>query len=204
GVVSEDGYGGLKVLSCFLLPMNRGEADGFSSLFQLRLLSNYHSRKGVPSELVNQLATVPVCDETQVPTEQQIQAWETFLELEKQVAQAHQFLVPFVEHNYGQATRNISFKVDPNLATIDSSTQATLDQDDFWNRARQASRETIKLVWEDELNAQSQEGIELGSIETLDAERNLIRVQLNSQTVDQLTAEQYQLPSKCVLVRAFQ
>lgn len=193
-VVSSDGLSGLKLLSFTLLPSNRGQADGFSFLCQIRLLSNYQSQKGIPPQMLKQVATFPVCDDSHVPTEEQIQAWKVFLNFEEQVAQARQFLVPFVEHNYGQATRNISFKVDPESATIDSSTTTPLKIDEFWKRAQQASKEILKLILEDNSNDQFQEGLELGSIEKVDSSNKIIRVKLTSELADLLNAEQYQLP----------
>ena len=91
---------GLRVLSTRLLPLERGGADGFAVPFRLRLRSSYQYRIRVPQTAFARMATMPVKSEL-VPTEDQLQAWEAFLNIEERLAQARQFCVPFVSLHGG-------------------------------------------------------------------------------------------------------
>ena len=76
-----------------------------------------------------------------IPTEEQLKAWKAFLKVLERLAKEKQFCVPFVSHNYGEATRNITFKIDAKSATVDGKAKNSLTLDNFWQRT------CSKLVW---------------------------------------------------------
>ncbi len=123
----------LRLLSCRLLPKAAGQSDGYTARYCLRLLPHYQHRIGIPSAIQTRMATMPICGE-HVPTQDQLKAWEAFLKIEEKIAQARQFCVSFVAHNYGAATRQITFEIDVTSATLDGSSETLLDIDDFWKR----------------------------------------------------------------------
>ena len=122
-----------------------------------------------------------------MPTEDQLQAWEAFLNIEERIAKARQFCVPFVSHNYGKATRNITFVIDADSATIDGSVENSLGVDDFWQRANGARKENVKLIGD--------QGRELGSIEAVNSEHGRITVRLESEVLDLIAEGLYRLPN---------
>ncbi|MEY2832023.1 MAG: hypothetical protein RLZZ574_1281, partial [Cyanobacteriota bacterium] len=105
--VNSNGYGGLKILSTRLLPKHKGKQDAFSAPFYLRLRSNFKYGIGVPPQAIERMAEMPEKKDC-IPTEQQLKAWKAFAEVEERIAKEKQFCVPFVSHNYGEATRNIT------------------------------------------------------------------------------------------------
>ncbi|MCU0517591.1 MAG: helicase, partial [Oscillatoria sp. Prado101] len=143
-VVSSDGYRGLRLLSARLVPQDKGQSDGFAVLSRICLLSSHQSGLGVPRSALTRMEKMPVCGE-HVPTEQQLQVWKAFLNIEEQIARTRQFFVPFSGHNYGSATRRITFEVNPRLARADKSSEEFLKLEDFWNRAVNARNEDVKL-----------------------------------------------------------
>ncbi len=100
-----------------------------------------------------------------VPTEVQLETWRAYVNIEERKARDRQFSVSFVNHNYGRATRNISFVVEPQSAT-NGTVDHFLDLDEFWERAKRATNSKIKIS--SQLNS---DGRELGEIESID--RNL-------------------------------
>ena len=192
-VISEDGSGGLRLLSARLVAPEQGKADGFTVPCCLRLLPDRRYRIGVPDSLLSSITELPFCGDY-LPTESQLKAWQTFLNIEERIAKERQFCVPLIGHNYGSATRKLTFKIDATKATIDSSSGTFLKGDNFWQRAAKARNEDIKLL---EVNPDGDgEQIEylLGSIESIDREKSFIRIRLNSEIVDKIVEGRYQIP----------
>lgn len=184
--VNENGNGGLRLLSARLAPKDRGQVNGFAVPTRIRLLSDHRHRIGVPQSVLDRIAEMPTPGDC-VPTEDQLQAWEAFLNIEERIARARQFCVPFVSHNYGEATRNITFLIDANSATIDGSVENSLNVDDFWQRAKGARNEKVKL--------DGDQGRELGSIEAVNLEHGRITVRLESEVFDLIAEGTYRLPN---------
>ncbi len=141
--VAQNGSGGLKLLSAKLLQPLQGYADSYALPFHLRLLPNHCHRIDIPPAALVRMATIPVCGD-HVPTEDQLQAWQAFLQIEENIAKARQFCVPFVSHNYG-GTRRIAFEIDIVLATLDGSSENSLEGENFWERVKRARNEEVKL-----------------------------------------------------------
>jgi hypothetical protein len=80
-----------------------------------------------------------------VPTEVQLETWRAYVNIEERKARDLQFTVSFVNHNYGRATRNISFVVEPKSAT-NGTVDHSLDLDQFWERAKRANNSEIKIL----------------------------------------------------------
>lgn len=198
-VVSQGGHGGLRLESARLLPLERGRADGFAVPFCLRLRSNYQYRNGVPRTAFARMATMLVPSDI-VPTEDQLQAWEAFLNVEERLAQARQFCVPFVSHNYGEATRNITFVIDANLATVDGSSENCLEKDDFWQRVNRARNNDIKFLENTSTIVRgNRDGRELGTIESVEPVNGKIKVRLEAEILDSIAEGIYSLPKTGLL-----
>ena len=168
-IVNNDGYGGLRIIYARSRPKHEGTKDSFSQPFYIRLRSNYQYRIGVPPEAIKRMAEMP--PPPLPPTAEQLEAWKVFVEVEERIAKEKQFCVPFVSHNYGEATRNITFKVDAQSATVDSQAKNSITLDDFWQRAKRARNQNIKLLENDSSNS---DGRELGTIESIDSENNFL------------------------------
>jgi hypothetical protein len=190
--VNSNGYGGLKILSTRLLSKQKGKQDAFSAPFYLRLRSNYQYGIGVPQKAIEHMANIG----TVIPTEEQLKAWKAFVGVEERLAKEKQFCVPFVSHNYGEATRNITFKIDPRSATVDSQAENRITIDDFWQRAKRARNQNIKLK---ENNLRDRDGRELGTIESIDSQKNLLKISLDSEVLDSLAEGHYSLPQEGLL-----
>jgi hypothetical protein len=210
-LVTEDRYNSLRLLSARLVSPERGGNDGFSVLFFLRL--TYQSRIGVPISAFDRMKAVPFCGDC-VPTEEQLKTWKAFLKIEERIAKTREFFVPFSGHNYGSATRKITFEITASLAQLDKSSGIALKQDDFWARAAKARNEDVKLVVRVEENRDKDDNtseqeaviqpvrwnaILLGAIEEVDRKKGFIRVRLDSQLVEKIGEGRYLLPQKCFL-----
>ena len=179
-IVDNDGYGGLRIIYARLRPKREGTKDSFAKSFCLRLRSNYQYHIGVPPQAIERMADTPFKEDC-IPTEQQLEAWKVFVEVEERIAKEKQFCVPFVSHNYGEATRNITFAIDAESATVDSQAENSITLDDFWRRAKRARNQNIKLK---ENNSSNSDEIELGTIESIDSEKNLLKISLDSEIFD--------------------
>ncbi|MBO3459731.1 AAA domain-containing protein [Aetokthonos hydrillicola Thurmond2011] len=191
--ISQDGHDGLRLLSIKLLPPARGSIDGYAVPCRLRLLPNHWYHLGVPRAAVQRIASMPICG-NHVPTEAQLKAWKAFLQIEENLAQARQFCVPFVTHNYGVG-RRVSFDVNVALATLDGSTENLLDCENFWQRVKQAKNEEIKLFETSPTGKNWRNSLQLGSIEEADPEHCIIRVRLERDLAEYMMAGRYQLPA---------
>ncbi len=192
--VSQDGYGGLRLLSARLVALARGQADGCTVPYSLRLLPEHRCHIGVPRAVLTGIATVPVCDE-HLPTEDQLEVWQKFLEIEERIAHSRQFCVPFIRHNYGSATRRITFEIDAASATLDGSTENSLDSEEFWQRAARAKNEDVKLLESASNGKEGRDRRSLGLIEYVAPERSLIRIDLESDVSESIAGGYYQLPA---------
>ena len=193
--VGKNGYGGLRLLSARLVARAKGQADGFTVPCRLRLGINHQHDRGIPPAALKRITAMPVSGDY-VPTEEQLQAWKAFLEVERRIAEARQFYVPFVTHNYGATTRLISFEIDANSATLDGFAENSLDEDEFWRRAKQARREDIKLCETIAKGKNLRYARQLGSIEEVDTSSRLIRVRLERDLADSMVREGDRLPAK--------
>ncbi|MEZ2252129.1 AAA domain-containing protein [Microcoleus sp.] len=207
-LVTEGRSDGLRLLSARLVASERGRSDGFSVLFSLSLHLNHQSRRPVPTSALDLMQTVPFCGDC-VPTEEQLKGWRAFLKIEERIAKTREFFVPFSGHNYGSATRKITFEITVSEAKLDKSSGIYLKQDDFWTRAARARNEDIKLVVrveeirEKDDNQSERESVPqpakwqailLGSIEEIDKAKGFIRVRLDSELVEKIGEGHYQLP----------
>lgn len=206
-LVTEDKYNNFRLLSARLVPPELGRSNGFSVRFSLQLHLNYQSRTGVPTSAFNLMQTVPFCGDC-VPTEEQLKVWKAFLKIEERIAKTREFFVPFSGHNYGSATRKITFEITASLAQLDKTSATYLQQDDFWKRAAKARNEDLKLaVRVEEIRENDPtpdresvpqvfkwQAILLGSIEEIDKKKGFIRVRLDAELVEKIGEGHYQLP----------
>ena len=166
-IADNNGYGGLRIIYARLRPKREGTKDSFAQSFYLRLRSNYQYHIGIPPQAIERMADLPLPPPP--PTAEQLEAWKVFLKVLERLAKEKQFCVPFVSHNYGEAIRNITFKIDAKSATVDSQAENSITLDDFWSRAKRAFNKSIKLL---ENNSSNNDGRELGTIESIDSEKN--------------------------------
>jgi DNA polymerase III delta prime subunit len=193
-IVSSDRNDDLRLLSARFVPQDRGQTDGFSVLSRIRLRPSYKSAMGVPRSALTRMAKVPVCGDY-VPTQEQLQAWTAFVEIERRIAEARQFCVPFLSHNYGASTRKIVFEIEAAEASIDGSAEKSLAGAEFWQRAFQAQNEEVKLFKSSPEGKGGRDGEKLGRIAEVDSAQGKIRVMLDSDLVERITEGHYQLPA---------
>ncbi len=183
------GYLGLKNIN-FVDP-EKGQIDAFSSAWLIRLLPDVVQDIGIPQEAFAQIATMPVCG-PHVPTTEQIRVWEQYLDIERRIANKRQFCVPFVNYNYQPSRQRIIFTLNVDLATSNGS--VSLTPEEFWQRA-EARNGSVKLFENSAELGNRDVGQELGNIETVESNKNQIKIQLNSNLVDSLSSGNLELPT---------
>ncbi|MBD2676870.1 MULTISPECIES: translation initiation factor IF-2 N-terminal domain-containing protein [Nostoc] len=191
--VQKDGRDGLKILSAHLLQLSRGNADSYSVAFPLRLLPNHQHHLDIPPTTLTRIAAAPVCGDN-VPTEDQLKAWKAFLQIEEKIAKARQFCVRYISHNYNHK-RRINFEIDVTSATLDGFYQNSLELENFWERAKQAKNEDLKLFETAPIGKNWMSGRQLGTIEEIDPNRCIISVRLERDLAEYMTTERYKLPA---------
>ncbi|MDB9345182.1 AAA domain-containing protein [Nodularia spumigena CS-586/05] len=193
--IQEDGLGGLKVLSTRLLQVSRGHADGYSVPFSLRLLPHDKHPLGIPKAALARVEKMPVCGD-HIPTEEQLQAWKAFLQVEENIAKARQFCVAFVGNDYGNNTRQITFEVDVNSATLDGSEQNYLKVSSFWERVKRSKNQEVKLSDTVPTGKLTYKIPKFGSIEKVDTKNCLIKVKVERELAEYIATQRYQPPVK--------
>ncbi|GAB1543483.1 hypothetical protein NUACC21_61580 [Scytonema sp. NUACC21] len=131
-----------------------------------------------------------------IPTQQQLQVWNTYLDIEERIAKLRQFCVSFNSHNYGADTRRVSFEIDANSATLDGVSINKLNEDDFWQRARKARNEDVMLFESSPQYSSKRDGEKLGTITEINPEDNKIRIRLDSDIFERMARGGYKLPPK--------
>ncbi|MDB9445349.1 AAA domain-containing protein [Anabaena sp. CS-542/02] len=204
-IVKDRGEYTLSITSIRLLPVLEYQPN-FTFPCYIKLVNSQYSR-GIPFASWQKITTnLPL---PAIPTEEQLQAWEAFLEIEERIAISKQFFVPFVRHNYGTASRNISFEIVADQASVESSQENRITVQEFWQRAVNSVSNRIYLVTEneaeelEELNLEAKnkrnqiytEGRELGIIESINQQQCLIRIHLESEILYLLDNNEYQLPN---------
>ncbi|WP_138501283.1 translation initiation factor IF-2 N-terminal domain-containing protein [Nostoc sp. PA-18-2419] len=191
--VQKDGRDGLKILSAQLLQLSRGNADSYSVACCLRLLPNHQHHLNILSATLTRIKATPVCGDN-VPTEEQLKAWKAFLQIEEKIAKARQFCVRYVSHKYN-FKRLINFEIDVTSATLDGFYQNSLDLENFWQRAKQAKNEDLKLFETAPIGKNWLSGRQLGTLEEVDPNRCLISVRLERDLAEYMVTERYKLPA---------
>ncbi|WP_414528748.1 AAA domain-containing protein [Nodularia chucula] len=192
--VKDDGIGGLKILSTRLLHVSRGYADAYSVSFPLRLLPHEKHRLGIPKPALARVEKMPVCGD-HIPTEDQLQAWKAFLQVEENIAKARQFCVAFVGNDYGH-TRQITFAVDVNSATLDGSQQNYLNITSFWERVKRSKNQEVKISETVPTGKFTHKIPKFGSIEKVDPKNCLIKVKVERELAEYIATQRYQPPMK--------
>ncbi|WP_293274642.1 AAA domain-containing protein [Microcoleus sp. PH2017_18_LLB_O_A] len=190
----EDGIGGLKLLDAGLVALPRGRKDGYALAVQLRLLPK--SRSPIPAKSIARVQQMPFWDERHIPTTEQLKVWHTFLNVEKRIAEARQFCVPFRAHNYGSGFKIVTFEIDRNSATLDGYEENPLQVGDFRERLKQARNEDIILFDSPPGSRSSRDGETLGSIAEIEFERGMLRIKLDVDLGDRMAGGRYQLPKQ--------
>ncbi|WP_445636056.1 DNA helicase [Nostoc sp. DSM 114161] len=191
--VQKDGRDGLKILSAHLLQISRGNADSYSLAFPLRLLPNHQYHLDIPPATLTRIAAAPVCGDN-VPTEDQLKAWKAFLQIEEKIAKARQFCVRYIRNNYN-LKRRINFEIDVTSATLDGFYQNSLEIENFWERAKQAKNEDLKLFETAPIGKNWLSGRQLGTIEEIDPNRCIISVRLERDLAEYIATERYKFPT---------
>ncbi|MEH2141809.1 translation initiation factor IF-2 N-terminal domain-containing protein [Nostoc sp.] len=191
--VQKDGHGGLKILSAQLLQPSRGHADSYAVPCRLRLLPNHQHHLDIPPATLKRIAAAPACGD-HVPTEDQLKTWKAFLQIEEKIAKARQFCVRYIGHNYN-FKRRISFEIDVASATLDGFYQNSLEVENFWERARHAKNEDLKLFETAPIGKNWINGRQLGTVEEVDPNRCIISLRLERDLAEYMAAERYKLPA---------
>ena len=190
----DDNLACLRINSVRSLQINQERTDTFIQTFLLRLRSNYRDHIGVTQIAINLMATMPH-GQAYIPTEEQLEAWKAYVEIEERKAKERQFRVPFVSHNYGRATKNITFTVNDTSATNGGQiNNIQIPDNDFWTRANRARNENVKI-----LDNPNSVGRELGTIRSIDCDRNSITISLDDDLVDDINLGRYSLPQQGII-----
>ena len=190
----EDGIGGLKLLDAGLVHRLRGNKDGYVLPQKLRLLGN--SKAGIPRKSIARVQQLPFWDDRHIPTTEQLKVWHTFLKVEKRIAEARQFCVPFRGHNYGSSLKIITLEIDSSSATLDGYDENSLTLGDFRERLKKARNEEITLFDSAPGSRSSRDGDTLGTIAEIDFEQNKIRIKLDPDLASRMAGDRYFLPKK--------
>ncbi|MEM7717320.1 MAG: AAA domain-containing protein, partial [Cyanobacteria bacterium P01_A01_bin.68] len=186
--------GGLKLLDGRLVDLARGKGDGFTKPFYLRLVPD--CQLGIPMSAVARVKTLPFWCDRHIPNSEQLQVWQTFLNIEERIAQARQFCVPFVGYEVGGNPRYVTFKINPQKATLNGSVKHSLSENEFWNKLRNARNEDLMLS-ESVSDILSRENTEkLGVIADINSKVNKVKILLNDDLFDDIAARKYSLPDK--------
>ena len=193
--IRQDGYGGFKILSAYLLHELRGNIDGYALPYWLRLIPNNQHRLDIPKPLLAKIKNMPICG-NHVPTEDQLKAWKAFLKVEERIAKSRQFCVSFrISHN-GSNSRQIALEVKVNSATLNGSDENILGIENFWERVRKAKNQEVKFLDSVPTDRNRRNSRQLGTIEKIDQKNNLIHVRLEREIIEYIAKGNYQLPNK--------
>lgn len=190
----EDGIGGLKLLDAGLVNQLRGKKDGYVLPQKLRLLGN--SKAGVPRKSIARVQQLPFWEDRHIPTEEQLKVWHSFLKVEKRIAEARQFCVPFRGHNYGSTLKIITLEIDSSSATLDGYEENCLELGDFRERLKNARHEEITLFDSAPGTRSSRDGETLGSIAEIDFEHSKLRIKLDPDLAVRMAGDRYLLPKQ--------
>lgn len=190
----EDGIGGLKLLDAGLVNQLRGKKDGYVLPHKLRLLGN--SKAGVPRQSIARVQQLPFWDDRHIPTTEQLKVWHTFLKVEKRIAEARQFCVPFRGHNYGSSLKIITLEIDCSSATLDGYDENSLELGDFRERLKKARNEEITLFDSAPGSRSSRDGDTLGTIAEIDFESSKLRIKLDPDLAARRLGDRYLLPKQ--------
>ena len=165
----------MKLLDAGLVAVPRGRKDGYVLPVQLRLIAKSRSVAGrkpspIPVKSIARVQQMPFWDDRHIPTTEQLKVWHTFLNVEKRIAEARQFCVPFRAHNYGSGFKIVTFEIDRNSATLDGYDENSLQVGDFRERLKKAKNEEIILFDSPPGSRSSREGETLGSIAEIEFE----------------------------------
>ncbi|WP_218107978.1 ATP-binding protein [Nostoc sp. KVJ20] len=185
--VRKDGNGCLGLKRINLVDPEQGQIDAFSSAWLIHLLPNVRQDIGIPQEAFAQIITMPVCG-SHVPTRDQIRGWGQYLAIQSRTAKQRQFCVPFVGHNHPESQNRITFTLNVDLATSNGS--VSLTPDEFWQRAGRARNEFVQLFRTSSDLGNHRRGQKLGEIETVESNKNQIKVQVT----DSLNRGDFALP----------
>ncbi|MBW4677843.1 MAG: translation initiation factor IF-2 N-terminal domain-containing protein [Desmonostoc geniculatum HA4340-LM1] len=191
--VQKDGKGGLKILSAQLLQLSRGNSDSYSVAYHLRLLPNHQHHLDIPSATLTRIKAAPACGDY-VPTKEQLKAWKTFLQIEEKITKARQFCVRYIGNNHN-FKRRINFEIDVTSATLDGFYQNSLEIENFWERARRAKNEDLKLFETAPIGKNWLSGRQLGTVEEVDPNRCIISVRLERDLAEYIATDRYKLPA---------
>ncbi|WP_246605431.1 AAA domain-containing protein [Sphaerospermopsis torques-reginae] len=194
-VVKKNGTGGLKILSAYLLPPSRGKIDAYALPLPLQLVPNYHETVNIAPQILAKINKMPICG-NHVPTEAQLQAWKAFLKVEERIAKARQFCVNFFDSQYDHTQKEIALKININSATLNGEEENYIDVDNFWERVKQAKNQDIKFSDTVPTEITRRTSRQLGTIEKIDPENNLIYIRIDRDLLEYIAAGNYQLPTQ--------
>lgn len=191
--IRQDGYGGFKILSAYLIPESRGNIDGYALPYWLRLIPNHQYRLDIPPTLLAKIKNMPICG-NHVPTEDQLQAWKAFLKVEERIAKSRQFCVFFLIQNYASNPRQITVEIKINSATLDGSEDNFLGVENLWERVKKAKNQEVNFLESIPTDRNRRHSRQLGTIEKIDQKHNLIHIRLERDLIEYIAKGNYQLP----------
>lgn len=192
--VNTSGYGGLRIISTRLLLPHRGQPDGFTVRFRLRLVPEKQYQRGIPKLSLKRVSKAEFASD-RLPTEEQLQGWTTFVEIERRQAEKRQYCVPFLSHNYGTSSRKITIEIDIAAATLDGTAETAIDEEDFRRRLFQSRNEDINFFDAKADPRERRDRQKLGWVERIDWEESKIQAMLDAELVERLARGKAKLPA---------
>jgi hypothetical protein len=167
----------LMVIGAVFEPPGRTFVTDAMTPFRLTLLPNRQA--SLTPRALEQLRALPVVDDASL-TEEKLAIWNAYVRIERRVAESRQFCVPFVAHNYGAATRRITFEVDDADARVDGPDGALLSRAELWERVKRARGQDVKLIEDWDAGSDDNVALAIGEIVEVKPEEGRIRVELSA------------------------
>lgn len=196
GVVDDDGYdSGMLVLDASFIDARRGCRDAFALPLHIKFEPYYLTKATLPDEIVDAIDEIPDCKDY-LPTADQLTIWDSYVAVERRIAEARQFCVPYehVRYNVDSYATVISFKVDAYNASLSSTEPDTITVEEFWKRAQQAKNDLIKLLEDDPFEDSRESAQILGRIEQVDRAGSFLRIRLDEEMSEDFDTGELDIP----------
>lgn len=195
GVVDGEGYNSsLFILDASFVDLRRGVADAFALALNIKFEPYFLRRTCLPDQVVSLISDLPDCSD-HLPTADQLAIWDCYVAIERKLAEARQFCVPYSRHNFDSNASLVAFKIDADNATVSASEPGSLLTEEFWKRVQRAKNDLIKLVEEDDpFEDRRDSGRVIGRIEQIDRSGGFLRIRLEEEVAEDIDNGRMDIP----------
>ncbi len=169
----------------------RPSGDGFTCPYLIQLVHDPGRTYGVPIDIIEKISEQPLRDQL-LPGPDQIAVWDSMLKIEQNIAESRQFTVSYHRHNFGIATSRVTFEILPESGR--NAVQSQFPVKDLQQRLKRAINDLIHLIRHSELVDDRSNGILLGSIDSYDPDRNMIKIKLEEGLKERILVDPNYLP----------